>query len=262
LAAGRRIHGHPSKRTAGARARTSAERAAAALLGRVAYFASLSPRERSRLAALCTPRTLAAGEMLFEEGQPCRGLFIVAEGAVEVRQISFRGREQIFHTEGPGATLGEGPLFDEGGYIATAVAIAPTRVLFLARADLLRLCHRHPAVALAMLKNLARRVRHFAGIIGDLAFRPVAERLARYLDGTLAGPVTAGATIQLPLTQAQLAARLGTVRELVARALAQLEADGIIARDRSRIVVRDPARLAALARGEHDPTPGEGLRVT
>ena len=226
-------------------------------LRRVSYFAALPATELKRLAGRCTERALEAGEVLFEEGQPCRGLLIVAEGRVEIRQISPRGREQIFHTEGPGATLGEGPLFDGGGYIASAVAVAPTRVLFLSRAEILRLCHRHPAVALAMLRTLARRVRHFAGIVGDLAFRPVTERLARFLDAA----ATAPGLVDLTLTQAQLAARLGTVRELVARALAQLEASGVISRTRSRVTIRDPARLAALARGDEDAAGGGG-RVT
>jgi CRP/FNR family transcriptional regulator len=193
---------------------------------------------------------LGPGEALFEEGEPCRGLLIVAEGRVEIRQISLRGREQVFHTEGPGATLGEGPLFDEGGYIASAVALAPTRVLFLPRAEIRRVCQRHPAVALAMLKTMARRVRHFAGIVSDLAFRPVTERLARHLNTAVTGPMKPGTCIELTLTQAQLAARLGTVRELVARAFSQLEASGVIARDRSRVTIRDPARLAALAGGD------------
>ena len=221
----------------------------AALLKRVRYFASLPTTELRRLAARCTPRTLRPGEVLFEENQPCRGLFVVAEGSVDVRQTSVRGREQVFHTEGPGAALGEGPLFDRGGYIATAVATEPTRVLFLRRADLLDLCRRHPAVALAILETLARRVRRFAEIVGDLAFRPVPERLARYLD-TVARSTAPGRELFLDLTQAQLAARLGTVRELVARAFSQLEESRIITRKRARIVIRDPARLAALARGE------------
>jgi CRP/FNR family transcriptional regulator len=198
------------------------------------------------------------GEALFEEGEPCRGLVIVAEGRVEIRQISLRGREQVFHTEGPGATLGEGPLFDGGGYIATAVALLPTQVLFLPRAEVLQLCQRRPAVALAMLKTLARRVRHFAGIVSDLAFRPVAERLARHLETSLAAPIKPDASIELTLTQAQLAARLGTVRELVTRAFSQLEERGVISRERSRVTVRDPARLAALARGDEDAWRGEG----
>jgi CRP/FNR family transcriptional regulator len=156
----------------------------------------------------------------------------------------------VFHTEGPGATLGEAPLFDGGGYIASAVALAPTRALFLGRADLVGLCQRRPAVALAILKTMARRVRHFADIVSDLAFRPVTERLARHLDTSLADHVKPGTAVELTLTQAQLAARLGTVRELVARAFSELEKTGVISRDRSRIIIRDPARLAALARGE------------
>jgi CRP/FNR family transcriptional regulator len=228
------------------------------VLRRVPYFASLPATELSRLAGRCAVRRLGPGEALFEEGEPCRGLLIVAEGRVEIRQISLRGREQVFHTEGPGATLGEGPLFDGGGYIASAVALAPTRVLLLSRAEVLHLCQRRPVVALAMLKTLARRVRHFAGIVSDLAFRPVTERLARHLDTAVAGPVKPGTRIELTLTQAQLAARLGTVRELVARAFAQLEESGVISRDRSRVTIRDPARLAALARGDEEALRGEG----
>ena len=156
----------------------------------------------------------------------------------------------MFHTEGPGATLGEGPLFDRGGYIASAVATKPTRALFLRRADLLVLCRRHPDVALAILKTLARRLRHFAEMVSDLAFRPIPERLARYLDALPRGPGSTGTEVELPLTHAQLAKRLGTVRELVARAFLQLEQSGVIVRKRGRAVIRDPARLASLARGE------------
>jgi len=231
-----------------AKPRTS--RGSAEVLRRVPYFASLPAIELRRLAGRGLARSLATGEILFEEGQPCRGLVIVAEGRVEIRQISLRGREQVFHTEGPGAALGEGPLFDGGGYIASAVAVVPTRVLFLPRAEVLRLCHRRPVVALAMLRTMAGRVRHFAGIVSDLAFRPVTERLARFLNTAAAAPIKPGASVDISLTQAQLAARLGTVRELIARALSQLEESGVITRDRSRIIIRYPARLGALARGD------------
>jgi len=206
-------------------------------------------------------RRFGRGEALFEEGEPCRGLLVIADGHVEVRQISLRGREQVFHTEGPGAALGEAPLFDGGGYIASAIALTPTRALFLSRAEVLGVCRRQPAVALGMLHTLARRVRHFAAIVGDLAFRPVAERLARHLEAALAGRVKPDGPIELTLTHAQLAARLGTVRELVARAFSQLEERGILSRERSRVIIRDPARLAALARGDEEAWRGRG-RVT
>src|SRR5262249_27940771 len=136
-----------------------------ALLARVPYFETLAARELAALAAQCAVRTLRPGQMLFEEGQPARRLFIVAEGAIEVRQVSFHGREQVFHTEGPGATLGEAPLLDGAGYIASAVSREASRALFLPRADLFRLCQRRPAVALAIAVTLARRLRRFADLV-------------------------------------------------------------------------------------------------
>jgi CRP/FNR family transcriptional regulator len=229
---------------------TAASGAPEAVLARVPYFASLPAVELSRLASRCAVRAVGAGEAIFEQGEPCHGLLVVAEGLVEVRQISLRGREQVFHTEGPGAALGEAPLFDGGGYIASAVAVVPARVLSLPRAEVIALCQRRPEVALAILETLARRVRHFADIVGDLAFRPVSERLARYLVASVAGPIEPGTCIELALTQAQLAARIGTVRELVARALSELEKSGVIARERARVTILAPARLAALARGD------------
>ena len=223
---------------------------AAAVLARVPYFRSLSSAQLQGVARSCSWRALAAGETVFEEGAPCTHLLVIASGRIEVRQTSWRGREQVFHTEQPGAALGEAPLFDGGGYIASAVAVEPACLLALARPRLIALCRDHPDVALALVETLARRVRRFAGIVSDLAFRPVPERLARYLVGTAEpGSLAPGLELDLALTQAQLAARLGTVRELVARALAHLERTGILSRRGRRVVVRDPARLHALAEG-------------
>jgi CRP/FNR family transcriptional regulator len=216
-----------------------------AVLRRVGYFRSVPAAELARLARRCRQRALKRGEHAFDEGDACRGLLVVAEGAVEMRQVSPRGREQVLHAEGPGATLGEAPLFDGQGYIASAVAVEPTRVVLVPKEAVLDLCRRHPAVALAMLEAMAKRVRRFAGLVEDLALRNVTERLARYIEAA-----AEGTTVDFALTQEQLASRLGTVRELVSRALAQLQRARLIERRRSKIVIRDSRRLAALARGE------------
>ncbi len=223
-----------------------------AALRRVAYFRSVPAAELVRLARRCRQHALRRGERAFEAGDACRGLLVVAGGAVEMRQVSPRGREQVLHAEGAGATLGEAPLFDGQGYIASAVAVEPTRLVLVPREAVLDLCRRYPAVALSMLEAMARRVRRFAGLVEDLAFRQVTERLARHIESAAAAagsPRTPGAIVDLALTQEQLAARLGTVRELVSRALAQLERAGAIKRSRSGIVIRDPGRLAEAARG-------------
>jgi len=234
-------------------------------LGRSAHFRLLPPAERRRLLRRCTEHALKTGGVLFAEGEPCRGLYILVEGRVELRQLSPRGREQVLHTEGPGATLGEAPLFDHGGYVASAVAVEPTRALFVPRAAVIALLRRNPAIAVSLLETMARRVRRFADMAGSLTFRPVHERLAHYI-ATAAGesgrPVTVGLAVDLALTQEQLAARLGTVRELVARAFSQLEARGVITRNRARIVIRDATLLAALARGDLVSAPQQGRDVT
>jgi CRP-like cAMP-binding protein len=223
-----------------------------AALRRVGYFRSVPAGELARLARRCRQRALKRGEHAFEAGDACRELLVVAEGAVEMRQVSSRGREQVLHGEGAGATLGEAPLFDGQGYIASAVAVVPTRLVLVPKEAVLDLCRRHPAVGLAMLEAMAKRVRRFAGLVEDLAFRQVIERLARHLEASAAAsgvPVSPGTVVDLALTQEQLAGRLGTVRELVSRALAQLERAGAIKRSRSGIVIRDPGRLTEAARG-------------
>ena len=233
-------------------ARARRDPSAVAALRRAEYFRKLPAAELEWLARRCRPRTLKRGEHAFEAGDACTGLLVIAEGAVEMRQVSPRGREQVLHAEGVGAALGEAPLFDGQGYIASAVAVAPTRLMLVPRAAVLDLCRRRPDVSLAMLETMARRVRRFATLAEDLAFRQVIERLARHIeaDAARAGRSSPpGAAVDLGLTQDQLASRLGTVRELVSRAFRQLERSGAVKRTRSRVVIRDPERLAEIARG-------------
>jgi CRP-like cAMP-binding protein len=231
--------------------RVCRDKGAVAALKRSAYFRKLPSSELEALARRCRSRALKRGEHAFEAGDACPGLLVIAEGAVEMRQISPRGRQQVLHAEGVGATLGEAPLFDGEGYVASAVAVAPTRLLLLPRETILQLCRRHPEVSLAMLEAMARRVRRFAALAEDLAFRQVIERLARHIElaATIGGrPLSPGAVLDLGLTHEHLAARLGTVRELVSRAFRQLERSGAVKRTRSRVTIRDPERLAEIAR--------------
>ena len=237
------------------RARSQAEadtRPVREVLARVPYFQSLSPAELRALERQGATRTVVRGERVFTEGEPCHGLFVIIEGTVDVRQTSEAGREQSLHTEGSAATLGEVPLFDGGGYLASAVAAVPTELLVLPRAAILELCRRRPAVALAFLETLAQRVRRVATLAADLAFREVTERVARHLEAAakaVGQPLAAGTTFELALTQEQLATRLGTVRELVARALARLRRSGAIGQRGRRVTILDPAQLATRARG-------------
>lgn len=210
----------------------------------IPYLTSLSARERADLAGRCRVREFAKGAVVFTEGDAATGLWVVLAGRVRLVRMSPRGREQVLHTEAAGATLGEVPLFDGDGYVATAIAAADARLLFVPGPSLRALGRRHPEVALGIIAVLARRVRAFAALIEDLALRDVTARLARLL--VVEARRSGGDVVDLAGTRDDVAARLGTVRELVSRSLAQLRAAGVIAVRGRRVRLLDERRLADL----------------
>ena len=216
----------------------------AAGLAALPYLAALPAHERADLASRCLVKSVARGRTIFAEGDPATGLWVILAGRVRLVRMSRRGREQVLHVESAGATLAEVPLFDGGGYVATAIAETAARLLFLPRPALLDLCRRRPEIALGVLAVLARRVRAFAAVIEDIGLRTVTARLARLL---LTEPRRDGGVVDLSATREEIALRLGTARELVSRSLAQLRAAGVIVVRGRRVWLTDERRLAAIA---------------
>ena len=206
--------------------------APAEALAAIPYFAGLPRSELARLVRQGRVRAVALGGRVFDEGAPAEGLWVVLAGRVALVRRSPRGREQVLHTDGE-------------GYVASAVAVDAARVLFLPSAAVLDTCRRHPEVALGILRVLARRVRAFAALVEDLALRDVTGRLAKFLAGELRR--SPGGLLVLPGTREEIAARLGTVRELVSRSLSQLERAGVLTVSGRRVSILDGRRLAALA---------------
>ncbi|HLH43238.1 MAG TPA: Crp/Fnr family transcriptional regulator [Bryobacteraceae bacterium] len=229
----------------------------AAALKRTALFSRLHPEQLAALAALAHSRHLAPGEVLFLAGEKASGLFIIVSGRIRAYRVNTRGREQTIHTEGPGATLAEVPMFDEGPYPATAVAEEQTLVLFLEKADICNFMLRNPAVALTALKLMAQRLRAHVDLVDTLALQQVGQRLARILleqcrDHGLR--TRAGLEVDLAFSNEELATRIGSVREVVSRAMARMERDGLIARvrgaqrgKRRRLRITDELSLARYA---------------
>jgi CRP/FNR family transcriptional regulator len=220
------------------------------LLAGIPCFRVLPARSRTALARRLRSVTFAPRQRVFDEGAPCEGLWIVMEGRVRIFRTSAAGREQVLHLEGPGATLGEVPLFDRAGYVASATAQTAARLLWVPRRELETLCRRHPEVALAIIATLAGRVRAFASLAGDLALRPVRTRLARLLldEAQRGGRLTPhGVELTLPGTREEIAARIGTVREPLSRALAALASQGVVQARGRRLLVRDRKRLEEVA---------------
>ena len=225
---------------------TEQEAASLAVLKRVPIFSDLSDQEFAFLTSHILQRKYASGEFIFGEGDPCAGLYIVQSGNVRIFKSSAGGREQVLSIDGPGSSVAELPVFDGGNYPASAQAISDSTLFFFSRQDFQALCLEHPQVALKVLRVIGGRLRTLVGIIEELSFTTVRHRLIALLvrlgktQGVRIGDVV---TLTLPSNNSELAAQIGTVRELVSRNLSRLQAEGLIQVDNRALQIPSLKRL-------------------
>ena len=221
----------------------------ASVLQKTALLSSLSPQELQLLAGRTVRKLFSTGELLFSEGEPCNGLHIVSRGKVRIFKTSMSGREQVLAVEGPGGSVAELPVFDGGPYPASVVALEDTEIAYISRRDFHAFCMEHPEVALKMLAVVGARLRRLVGIIEELSFSTIRQRLASTLLklAQTEGKKTArGVEFRLPGSHQEMANQLGTVRELISRNLMRLQAEGLLEVDARQVVVKDMDGLAAL----------------
>jgi CRP/FNR family transcriptional regulator len=216
-----------------------------AILKAAPLFAALTDSEIDFLAARTAVRSYSPGELLFSEGDPSGGLYLIASGRVRIYKASPSGREQVLAVEGPGASIAELPVFDGGNYPASAAALEAAVLLFVSQKDFRSVCIEHPEVALKVLQVVGGRLRRLVGIIEELSFTTVRHRLISWL---LRQPKTEGdrgPVVLLSASQQELASQIGTVRELVSRNLARLQAQGFISISGREVTILDQAGLEA-----------------
>ncbi|HXH50921.1 MAG TPA: Crp/Fnr family transcriptional regulator [Terriglobia bacterium] len=219
---------------------------AIATLRRVPFFAVLGEEELRRLAAHCVVRYLNKDELLFAEGDPCEGMYVVKSGAIKVFKMADNGREQVLVIERAGSTVGELPVFDGGNLPASAAALEDSSLLFLPKREFLSLCRQNSEVAFAVIRSLAWRFRYMTSLVEELSLKEVSHRLARFLrDRALGVGVRTRRGIEFPLeeTNQQIAAEIGTVRDLVSRNLRRLVDRKIIKMERRKVIVLNMADL-------------------
>ena len=221
----------------------------ASVLGKTALLSSVSQPELQLLAARTVRKLYHSGELLFSEGDPCNGLHIIATGRVRIFKTSINGREQVLAVNVPGESVAELPVFDGGPFPASGVAIEDTEIAFISRRDFQSYCMDHPEVSLKVLVVVGSRLRRLVGIIEELSFTTIRQRLIAALvklaesDGR---KTARGIEFQLPASHQELANQLGTVRELISRNLMRLQAEGLLEVEARQIVVKDIKGLSAL----------------
>ena len=217
-----------------------------AALKHTILFGELSERELSRLAKHAAKVQFKKGEMLFLSGEEAKGLFVIVDGKVRAFRHNAEGREHVMHVDKAGAVMAEVPIFDDGPYPASAMAEEDTSALFIAKDDMCRFCLEHPSFMFKVLKLMAARVRRHADIVEMLSFHEVGQRLALLLlsesqetSAPLSGPIS----FQLSLSNHQIATRIGSVRDVVSRALARLQHEGLISIKGRTITILDVKAL-------------------
>jgi CRP-like cAMP-binding protein len=209
---------------------------------RLPLFSGLSDAELTLFAQGITRLSFEKGSLIFAEGDACRELLIVEEGEVKLLKSASTGRQQLLSIERKGSALAEVAVFDGGRYPVTAEAASPSTLLRLSADNFRKICVSNPEMALRVFQVLARRLRRLVGLIEELSFTTVRSRLVAYLIRVAeqtGKPTAQGICFQLTENNEELAARLGTVRELVSRNLGRLHGDGLIQMNKRSVLIRD-----------------------
>jgi cAMP-binding proteins - catabolite gene activator and regulatory subunit of cAMP-dependent protein kinases len=214
------------------------------ILKQCSFCQDLPPATLNELARIAVRQRYPARQLIQFEGDPAEAMYIVAEGLVKISRIGSNGREQVLNVIGPGGHFNTVPIFDNGLCPANAEALSDLQLLILPRQAMRSLIERQPSLALALLGEFAGRLRHLVNLVDELALHSVQGRLA----GLLLRQAEAAerGEISPALTQAEIAARLGTVREMVARTLKSFEIQGAIKLERGAITILDRELLAEI----------------
>ena len=220
------------------------------LLKQTLLFRDLDDVILRSLARSAVEKQLAKDKILFIAGAEAAGLYVVIEGSVRAFRTGSDGREQVIHVERAVTTIAELPVFDDGAYPSTVAAEEESRVLFIAKEKVRAACLEHPQLALAAARLFASRLRNCAELVESLSLREVGQRLAEFLldQAKKNSDATSGSvTFRQELTHNQLAARIGTVREVVSRVMFRLQEQGLITTKGRVITIPDRAALERYA---------------
>lgn len=215
------------------------------VLQRVPLFSQLSAVELQRVVDVARERAYPRNSVILFEDDPGDALYVVATGQVKVVLIGEDGREVILSVMGPGEFFGEMSLLDDEPRSAHVIAMEDSSLAVLRREDFEGLLTATPQIALALLRELSRRLRRADEKVGSLVLLDVQGRVARLLLD-MAGE-EGGDRITRRLTHHTIAQMIGSSRETVSRTMRDLTDKGLIAVQRRDIVIRDRAALEAAA---------------
>ena len=215
------------------------------MLRKIPYFSMLNQDELALIATVTVERHYNRGDLMLIEGETEGALYYVCSGLVKVFKASPEGKEQVLRLIGAGNTFNDVPALDGGPNPASVAAVEPASVYVIKRSGLLKLITTRPEVAEAVVLTLAKTLRHLVALVEDLSLRHVIARVAKIL---LDQEIASQQSQQVHrLTQTEMAAMVGSTREVVGRALRELETAGVIEMRHGQVVVLNKERLRMMA---------------
>lgn len=212
-------------------------------------FQGLGPDHLAEVAMILTDHTVRRGEVIFSEGDPGVGFYVVVTGKVKIFKLSPDGKEQILHIFENREPFAEAAIFAGTPYPAHAVAMCKSRLFFFSRASFLELIRMKPDLAMNMMAALSMRLKKFANMIEALSLKEVPGRLATHLL-LLSEQQNYTAEIQLNLAKNHLASLLGTIPETLSRILSKMARKGLIESIGPKVKILNFDALQDLAAGE------------
>jgi CRP-like cAMP-binding protein len=204
-------------------------------------FSEVSEADLRELAKHLIERRFPRDSTLIQEGQPGDYMYVLREGRVKVTKLSGAGREKILEILGAGAFFGEMALLDPPERSASVRSLDPVRVLALSRQGFLRALERSPALAMAVIRELARRLRHTNLDASHIPYQSVKERTRELLTRLATETDAEGWRVSPPLTHQEVADMVATSRETVTRAVKQLKQEGWLRQEGKRYRIRPEA---------------------
>lgn len=193
----------------------------------IPLFEGLPQSQLSDLASIAIEKTYKRGAVIFSEGDPGDGFYVVKEGRIKIFKLSSEGKEQILHIFGSGEPFGEAPVFEGRRFPAHAETLMDAVCIFFPRNSFTELISKNPSLAMNMLGILSRRLRRFAALVEDLSLKEVPGRLAAYLL-YLSKIESDSVELSLDMAKGQLAGMLGTIPETLSRILGKMVKQGYL----------------------------------
>ena len=207
------------------------------------YFSGLDVSDLASISHHFFEKKAVRGYILVFEGDPADTLYFVLSGVVKVFKTSADGKEQILRIIRPGDSFNDVPVLSGGVNLASAAAMSVAILNGIKKKDLETVSKEHPQVALNIIKVLSQRVQEMIELVEDLSFRNVSGRVAKILLEHIGN----GNGDRHRLTQQEMAAMIGTAREMIGRSFRTLEDEGAIRIERNRIVITNQAILKKIA---------------